>query len=363
MTNPFLTKASFVSPSLNRVCVIDLPGCRLPATYRISTGYDLLSAASLQALVSDQAGELQLPADSPDLLHAFDGCFTVASPGVRAVARKIAESYGRRLGILVLTLKRADEINRRARPSWQEHHWTFWQGITQFYIGGGLLSGAMGPITVTAAKKELIACAIEDITVKRSPFGQMLPLAGLARTAAAGTKAMLLLDFGQTHVKRAVAFYQDSNIVELRELPLVAAGFASVKQEAPLREIAQEAADKVVELAAQSWLEVRRRDWLVAPEIALSLACYLINGHPPSSEMGYYGRLQLLTDHLQTYLAGRISAAVGQPIKLALLHDGSAAALVYTGQPRTAVLMLGTAIGVGFPPAIDTGLQSFYKPL
>ncbi len=359
MSNPFLTSAAFVSPSLNRIRLIDLPGCRFPAAYRGLSGYDLLSAASLHALVTAQADELELQADAPDLLRAFNGCFNDSSPRIQAAASKIAETYGRRLAILLLTLKRADESNRLARPAWQEQHWAFWQDIAHFYIGGGLLSGAMGPLVVACAVEELVACGFAEVTVKHSPFGQALPLAGLARTAPAEVKAMLLLDFGHTNVKRAVAFYQDSRIVELRELPLAPAAIPPANQAAPIVEIAQNAADKIVELAANSWLEIRRRNWPVAPAIAVSLACYLIDGHPPASEMGYYGRLQLLADHLQAYLSDRISAVVGQTIKLLLVHDGSAAALVYAGQPQTAVLLLGTAIGVGFAPATDSGLRSF----
>ena len=82
-----------------------------------------------------------------------------------------------------------------------------------------------------------------------------------------------------------------------------------------------------------------------------------MNGHPPPVEMGYYGRLQLLSSNLHEYLAARISKAVGQSTQLFLVHDGSAAALTYAGSPHTAVLMLGTAIGVGFPPESSTGLR------
>jgi hypothetical protein len=46
---------------------------------------------------------------------------------------------------------------------------------------------------------------------------------------------------------------------------------------------------------------------------------------------------------------------------LALLHDGLAAASVYAGRPRTAVLTLGTSIGVGYvPPA--RGLRPYFHP-
>jgi hypothetical protein len=73
--------------------------------------------------------------------------------------------------------------------------------------------------------------------------------------------------------------------------------------------------------------------------------------------MGHYGRLQLLTDHLQTYLTQQISKAIGQQLRINLFHDGTAAALAFAGSQNTAVLMLGTAIGVGFPRETDRGLR------
>jgi hypothetical protein len=38
------------------------------------------------------------------------------------------------------------------------------------------------------------------------------------------------------------------------------------------------------------------------------------------------------------------------------MHDGSAAALAFAGSPKTVVVMLGTAIGVGFPPDTNQNL-------
>jgi hypothetical protein len=35
---------------------------------------------------------------------------------------------------------------------------------------------------------------------------------------------------------------------------------------------------------------------------------------------------------------------------VALIHDGTAAARAYAGEMRAAVITLGTALGVGFPP-------------
>jgi hypothetical protein len=85
------------------------------------------------------------------------------------------------------------------------------------------------------------------------------------------------------------------------------------------------------------------------------MACYLDEGQPYLSEGGCYGRLQGLADNLQAHLAEEIGRRLGCPVYLRLLHDGSAAA-AYAGAERTAVIMLGTALGVGFPP-VEEGLR------
>jgi hypothetical protein len=34
------------------------------------------------------------------------------------------------------------------------------------------------------------------------------------------------------------------------------------------------------------------------------------------------------------------------------MHDGTSAAAAYAGAPHAAVIMMGTAMGIGFPPPI-----------
>jgi len=340
-----------------------LPGCRLAAHYCGLTGYELLSAASLQALVSEQANELAVQDDAPDLLRAFDLCFNTSSRQIREKAWQIAAEYGRRLGILLLTLKRADPINRQARPGWNERQWTFWQGINEFYLGGGLLAGKLGIIAVNSARNELRACGIDSVHISLSAFARYLPILGLARTAPRDTQTMLLLDFGQTGVKRAVALYRSGALIELHILPVLSAGIESQKQIVIDRMNPQISADRIVEMVAQSWSEAQGLGWQLDPVLALSLACYLINGHPPASEMGYYGRLQLLAGNLQTYLRSRISETIGRSVVINLLHDGSAAALILAGLSNSVLLTLGTAIGVGFPPATNDGLREITNDL
>ncbi len=44
---------------------------------------------------------------------------------------------------------------------------------------------------------------------------------------------------------------------------------------------------------------------------------------------------------------------VALPPEVALLHDGTAAALACAGEERAAVITMGTALGVGFSPSAD----------
>lgn len=350
MPNPFFDP-NFISPSLNRGRIMALPGVGLPDAVRGKSGHELLSAAALTARVQARAAELGLPPDALDLLRRFDGCFTAASLPVRSTSEEIAVDYGRSLGYLLLTLKRGDPANRAARPEWDERHWAFWAGINTVWVGGGLVSGHLGPIAVREAGRILQQAGFPDYAVHLSPHGADLPLVGLSRLAPVGTQAMLLFDFGHTAVKRAIAEYKDGQLTQLHRLPALPTPCESAHHAGVgLADVAA-FAGRLLSIICQTWREVERplRTGRPTPIIAVSLACYLRHGQPPPSETGCYGRLQLLSDNLKSYLAGQLGRRLGQPIQLHLYHDGTAAALAYRGNGGTAVIVLGTAVGIGFP--------------
>ncbi len=361
MCNPFQSVIPFVSPSLNRVRIVALPGITLPEDAVGKTGYELLSARRLASQVQRHAAALRLDPNQPDLLRAFNDCFTACpgpveaavSPQIRSISEEIAVDYGRSLGYLLLTLKRGDPANRAARKDWDGRHWSFWAGINTVWVGGGLVSGHLGPIAIHEAGRVLHQAGFPDFAVRLSPQGADLPLVGLSRLAPVGAQAMLLLDFGGTAVKRAIAEYQDGQLVQLHRLPALPTPCESVHQASVELADVTAFAGRVLSIISQTWREVERqlRTGRLTPTIAISLACYLRDGQPPPSEMGCYGRLQRLSDNLQTYLAGQLSERLGQPIQLHLYHDGTAAALAYGGSGETAVIMLGTAVGIGFPSA------------
>lgn len=316
MPNPFFNP-NFISPSLNRVSIVELPGIVLPDEIQGKSGYELLSAAALAARIRARAAVLGLPPDTPDLLRRFDACF---SSQAHSISEEIAVDYGRSLGYLLLTLKRGDPANRAARPEWDGRHWAFWAGINTVWVGGGLVAGHLGPIAVGEAGRVLHDAGFPDYAVHLSPHGADLPLVGLSGLVPTGAGAMLLLDFGGTVVKRAIAEYKDGQLTQLHRLPSLPTPCESAHHAGVELPDVDAFARQVLTLIEQTWREAERP---LSSIIAVSLACYLRDGQPPPTEMGCYGRLQLLSDNLQSYLAGQISRRLGQPIQLHLVHDAA----------------------------------------
>jgi hypothetical protein len=51
-----------------------------------------------------------------------------------------------------------------------------------------------------------------------------------------------------------------------------------------------------------------------------------------------------------------IAQTSGLDVRPVIAHDGTASAALHAGEVDTAVLVIGTAIGVGFPPDSSEGL-------
>ncbi|MCB8986778.1 MAG: hypothetical protein H6661_03395 [Ardenticatenaceae bacterium] len=170
-----------------------------------------MGSRALAAQIRRQAGLFHLPATLPDadLIRRLDACFTEGDQTIRTAARAVAEEYGRKLALHLLTLLRGDPVNRVVRPGWQAEHWAFWAQIRTVYTGGGLMAGHLGPTAVATAQDFIHRHGFPNFTVAVPPHAAQLPLYGAARLTPPEA-AMLVFDFGQTAVKRAVAYFVHS---------------------------------------------------------------------------------------------------------------------------------------------------------
>ncbi len=344
------------SASLNRVRIVDLPGIALEESIRGKTAYDLLAARTLAGDVRRHADALGLGAlrAAPDtiLLPAFARCFTADAAPVRSAADSIARRFGRSLGLLVLTLKRGDAINRRARPDWDDTYWDHWAGIGTIWLGGGLANGSLGACiqhhaAVTITDDEEHACVLQ-----LAAHPSLLPLIGAARGVPSGGGAALAFDFGQSAVKRALALYGGGALVALHLLPsLPAPATFSAGGDDLTFDLVRDLADRMVAVMVDTWRGVASPGRALAPLLVASIAGYSVDGQPLPRQGGPYSQLHRLSDNAAQWLAYQVSQRIGRPLDVALIHDGTAAARTYAGAGHAAVIMMGTTLGVGFVPA------------
>jgi hypothetical protein len=79
-------------------------------------------------------------------------------------------------------------------------------------------------------------------------------------------------------------------------------------------------------------------------------------------DMAAYYQLRHLAPDIRAWFSAqigpRIGETVGRPLEIEFVHDCDVAACALAGRPNTAVLMMGSALGVGFVPPAER-----YRPL
>jgi hypothetical protein len=343
--------------SLNRAKIVDLPGLAVDPEVRGQTGYQLVSTVALAQLIRQHAKSLELDPslDDHELCVALDRRLVSEDRVVRDAAEGLGRCIGRNMGYILLTLKRGDPVNRAARAEWDDSYWEHWSRIKQVWLGGGMVSGRLGAAIRDHASAVIREADIRDYTLRISPYASMLPLVGVARYAPSRCQTALVFDFGSTLIKCGNASYSDGALLKLRCLPSRPTELARIEHAS--KDPADQAAqllDHMVSVIVDTWRLAGRS---VSSPILASVAAYIQDGHPLSAQGGAYMQLRHVTDHVQTALARQLSARLGEAVDVSLFHDGTAAAATYAGTRDAAIIMVGTALGIGFPPQEESNLR------
>jgi hypothetical protein len=339
--------------SMNRVRVMDLPNLHIDDEVKGKTGYELISAAALAKLIRQYSDDLKLDPTRSDaeLCQQFDACFS-GQDEVLAAAETIVQRLGRNLGTLLLTLKRGDAINREAREEWDDSYWEHWSTINQVYLGGGLVSGQLGKRIKPIALAIFEEAGLSDFKLEISKYGGNLPLVGAACRAVDEIEAAVVFDFGATLIKRGYALYNfRGQLEELRRFPPVPTEWERFAQAFPDPiDAAAAFFNHLITIMTDTWRQIRAADGAPARVIRASIAAYIQDGQPIPPQGGPYTQLRHLTNNLQSELTLQLAHRLGAVMDLQLIHDGTAAATAYAGTDNAAVITIGTALGVGFPP-------------
>ncbi len=350
--------------SLNRARVVDLPGIPVDEEVRGQRGFDLVSVPALTRCARLHAAELALPEafqeDSretrAELPHFIAASLTSPVPGVRGAAQAVVRRIGRNLGHLALALHRGDVVNRQAREDWTDADWARWAGIERVWLAGGLSAGTLGDGILQTAREWLAEVGCGDaVDVRLSPYRGLTSLVGAARYLPLTDGDCLALDFGQTSAKRGIVRISGGAMREIVVLPPLRAPRDRPAFPDPDRaETGQRQKAFMLDAICAALEAADERGAAVQPDVMVCLASYVDGGRLVG--LGDYGSLMALTADVRALLADAIAERTGKAHRVHLIHDGTAAAAVFAGQPHTAVIALGTALGVGFALSTADGL-------
>ncbi len=324
------------TPSVNRSIIVGIPDLLdLPAGLRGARAFDWLSSVGIARRVRER-----LP--GTDLAPVRDGLgsdvILAAAPYPRALdamvkagdvtAVALADDLGVALAGLVAMLVLGPQDARAARPDWPAEHWERWAAVRRIVLGGGIASGVLGRQLVASATAWLPRLGAGEVQLRLADDPGSLALRGAATRLPDGRA--VLVDAGLTGIKRGLASVHGGRCLTLETMAAVAP---------PLGPRAGAFADFLADAAADvvQGLSVSSAGLAIAADVAAT-------GQPLAGQPGLYGSLG--TVPLPRRLADRLMDRLGYPVTVQILNDGDAAAAAMAGE-ADAVIMLGTAIGVG----------------
>ena len=307
----------------------------LPAALRGARAFDWLSSVGIARQVRQRLPGIDLsPVGGglgPDVIlaaapypRALDAL--VSAGDGRAIA--LADDIGVALAGLVAMLVLAPPDARRARPDWPAEHWERWTAVRRIALGGGIVSGELGRRLVASAVAWLPSLGAGTIRLRLADDPGSLALRGAATRLPDGR--VVLVDAGLTWIKRGLADVQRGRCRTLTTMAAVAP---------PLGLRAGALADFLADGAA----DIVQGERVVAAGFAVA-ADVDSAGQPLAGQPGLYGSLGTVS--LERQLVDRLSGRLGYPVSVQTVNDGDAAAAAMAGE-ADAVIMLGTAIGVG----------------
>jgi hypothetical protein len=324
--------------SVNRLVVAGLPG--VPADLAGRQAYAILSVEAVAAVCAARgvaAGRDSVADDLGAALRSGD-------PAARRAATEVAAEVGSRLAYVLATLRAPTTAPAQGWNPWRHAYLRHWAAVDEVHLAGGLLTGATGPAVVRHTRAALARLGVATRVVL-VPWPAWAALIGAVRRVEMGGGEVVGVDLGQSRAKTALARAPGGRTIEMTPFPPARVPFEPSDHPTTL------ALDRFLEAVLASAARDARRLGANVRTVAISVACYLRHGRP-QGERGIYANLPDLT---APQWRERLRALFGPSLAgdVTLIHDGTAAAASARAarEGTSAVLVAGSALGVGFPPA------------
>ncbi len=361
MKNPFLTVAEDGSVcvdkecSLNKLVIAKLPVSGIDDSIEGKPVSQIFSSKVIVDEVILNRDRLKIPEFVPREKLPFWLIDSMNSKDEQVIecAKEIAVKFGKRLGLIFLTLKTGLPENKQVRTTWNDTHWEYWKNIESIIAVGGLTSGEFGRVLIDTAQQ---VCTIDDKPAYKIIIVENANNTGVIGCAKLLTKPQginLLMDFGQTNMKRSIVKRENSEIVSIENLPIVPSKYMEwyIEDVEEKRRQAVMLHRHIMEAVIDAYCNAERKG-KVDPEIVISIASYTNNGVLDENRGGY-AKLCMLYKNYGEYLSEELSSVLKTQVKVTLVHDGTAVALCFADYKNSVCVTLGTYVGVGFPDMLE----------
>ena len=353
MYNPFIKNNSLqYEASINRTVLLDIGHLTGGKTIEGKTAAEVFSIDAIIEEIKDQSAGLQIDLNSGsdrELPIHLNRCLESANNIVKQTAEQIADRFGERLGIILFKIKRGKSKSEKERRDWPAEGWLFWQQIDNVILSGGLASGRLGMILKENIHRVFAKGGIKPYSILLTKDSSLAGLTGAAMFIEEKAKANLVFDFGQSFLKRGIAFFDGNVLTGINALPKILSKFMdwSTDEMLDLTHDALKLDSYLQQMIIDTVEEVSKKGIAAGNEISISLANYINNGK--IQYRGGYGKLRFISDEYDKYLAREISRKIGKPFEIKIIHDGTAIAANFMELPKAASIALGTSFGIGFP--------------
>lgn len=354
MNNPFVKNGFLLSNvSINKLIIEKYQNNITDEDIKGKSAIELFSTNLFIEEIKKNSKALGLESQNIEdrqLPQYLEKCLDSNDELAKKVAVDIIKLFGKRLGIILLTLKKGEKENRVKRLDWKDEHWDYWAEIENVILVGGLANEKFGKI--------MLECIDEVFKLEEKPYNIILAedpsqvaIRGLAKyiTNKNNNKYNIVLDFGQSFIKRSVIKVEEEKISEVHMLEKVKAKYVKWEFDNELEE--KEEAKKEDEYIINCIMDTielcKKNSYELNNEIVISVANYIENGQ--FINRGGYGKLRLITDNYETYLSKVLYEKLGERYKITLVHDGTAMAAAFSNYSKAVCISLGTVFGVGFP--------------
>lgn len=360
MRNPFINRGNLCSNvSINKLLIQKMPTDKVTQNLQGKSALDIFSTELFIREIKKHSRELKLnlsELEEKKLPQYLGKCLESSDSDVRNEAQNIVRSFGERFGVILLTLKKGEKENRLKRNDWNDEHWDYWKdGIKNIILVGGLSSSILGKNLKHYAEKVFIDVNEEPYNIILTSDSSNAGIRGCTEYINEKKEGLkyLILDCGQTFIKRSYVTFTKEKILNINKLDKVPSKYVTWEFE-NVDDEKKEAVLLSEYLLGTIQSTIRTLDESadsVGEDIVISIANYVRHGL--FADRGGYGKLKLVTDDYEKYLSYKLYDKFKRKFKITLVHDGTAMAAAFCNYQDSVCISLGTAFGVGFPERLD----------